>query len=242
MSRARVALLLILAGLAAPVGAQTGLELIEVSLRQHAPPVFLYREETLILSNNLGQHTVRTLRHYARNDEAGLRSLRTIETPVELRGIQINVARDADGTGRRGADPTSQVFGSDFSVADLEDEQPQNFIYERSADVELDRTPHRVVHALPRNEDVARATGYAERRIYLRKDNLFISRIDYQDRRGRLARRETFRDPRPDESGAWRPSMILMENLRDNRRSLLKIERRVHSRDYIPVDVFAGLP
>ena len=36
--------------------------------------------------------------------------------------------------------------------------------------------------------------------------------------------------------------LSVMENLRDNRRSLLKIERRVHSRDYVPVDVFAGLP
>lgn len=241
MNPARFALLA-LVFLAAPAWAQSGLELIEESLARHAQPAYVYTEEILVLSNNLGQHTVRTVRHYAQRDDNGLRSLRVIETPVELRGIEISVVRDARGAMRRGADPFSQVFGSDFSVADLEGEQPQNFVYTRTEDLELDRITHRVVHALPRDEAVARATGYAERRIYLRKDNLFISRIDYHDRRGRLARRETFRDPRPDETGAWRAGMILMENLRDQRRSLLKIERRVHSRDYIPADIFAGLP
>jgi hypothetical protein len=33
-----------------------------------------------------------------------------------------------------------------------------------------------------------------------------------------------------------------MEDLRDGRRSLLKVERRVHSPDYVPVSVFAGIP
>jgi hypothetical protein len=36
--------------------------------------------------------------------------------------------------------------------------------------------------------------------------------------------------------------MILMENLRDDRRTLLKIERRMYSPDYVPAAVFAGLP
>jgi hypothetical protein len=78
--------------------------------------------------------------------------------------------------------------------------------------------------------------------IYLRKDNLFVSRIDYHDREGRPARRQSFRDPIPDESGIWRAGMVLMEDLRDGRRTLLKIERRVHSADYVPAAVFARLP
>ena len=68
--------------------------------------------------------------------------------------------------------------------------------------------PH-LSHQGMRDERVARATGYSERRLYLRRDNLFVSRIDYFDRQGRLAKRQTFRDPRPDASGAWRAGMIL---------------------------------
>jgi hypothetical protein len=71
----------------------------------------------------------------------------------------------------------------------------------------------------------------------LRKDNLFVSRIDYSDRQGRPARRQSFRDPRAHE-GAWRAAMVLMENLREGHRTLIKVERRVHSPDYVPADVF----
>ena len=242
MNRARAALLLALACLAARAGAQSGSELIEESLRRQAPPPYVYEEQALVLSDRLGQHTVRTARYYARRDENGRRQLLVIDTPAESHGMAVFVARDARGGARRGADASSPVFGSDFSVADFEGEQPQDFRYQREDNQDLDRVPHHVLRALPRDETVARATGYGERRIYLRKDNLFVSRIDYQDRQGRLAKRQTFRDPRPDDSGAWRAGMILMENLRDDRRTLLKVERRMYSPDYVPAAVFAGLP
>lgn len=226
--------------------AQSGFDLMQASLLRHALPPYLYEEQALVLSDSLGQHTVRTARHYARRDENGRTRLLVIDTPAESHGMSVFIARDAQGGSRRGADASSPVFGSDFSVADFEGEQPQDFRYQREDSEDLDRVPHHVLRALPRDDAVARATGYGERRIFLRKDNLFVSRIDYQDRRGRPAKRQSFRDPRPDDSGAWRPGMILMQDLRDGRRTLLKFERRVHSADYVPAAVFdnlrAGLP
>jgi hypothetical protein len=162
-----------------------------------------------------------------------------IETPAESKGSAIYVGRDAPDGRRRGAAPSSPVFGSDFAVADLEAEQVQDFDYQREADHDLDRVPHHALRAVPASEAVANATNYHERRLYLRKDNLFITRIEYKDRQGRLARRQTFRDPQAEESGAWRANMILMEDLVGGRRSLLKTERRALSPDYIPADVFA---
>ena len=35
--------------------------------------------------------------------------------------------------------------------------------------------------------------------------------------------------------------MILTEDLLEERRTLIKIERRVHSADYVPDTIFAGL-
>jgi hypothetical protein len=34
--------------------------------------------------------------------------------------------------------------------------------------------------------------------------------------------------------------MVLMEDLRERHSTLLKIERRVHSADYVPADLFAA--
>ena len=242
MKPAVLALLLLTACLAPAAGAQSGRELIEESLRRHAPPASVYEEQTLVLSDPQGRYTVRTVRRYARHGANGSTDLLVMETPEESKGTAIYVAREAAGGTRRGTTASSPLFGSNFTVADLEAEQTRNFTYERDDDHDLDRVPHFVLRALPADESVARATEYRQRRIYLRKDNLFISRIDFRDSEGRLTRRQTFRDPRPDESGVWRPGMILMEDLRDGRRTLLKIERRVHSPDYVPAAVFAGIP
>ncbi len=239
MVRVVCAALLPLLVLAGPdAAAQDALKLVEDSLQRHALPESVYEDQTLILGNPLGHYTVRTLRYYARSDLRGSRRLAVIDTPEELRGMAVLVTRDAKGGARQGPDPASPLFGSNLTVADLEGEQTGDFFYELEESQDLDRIPHLVVKATPKDASTGRALGYASRRIYLRKDNLFMSRMDFLDRQGRLARRVTFRDPRPDESGAWRAGMVLAEDLREERRTLLKIERRVHSADYVPESVF----
>ena len=242
MKSACVALSFVLACLGAEAGSQSGGELMEESLRRHAQPAHVYQEQAMVLSDRLGRRSVRTMRYYAQHDQDTSRSLLVIETPSESKGTAIFISRGAYGGLRHGPAASSPVFGSNFSVGDLEAEQPRDFRYERDDNQDIDLVPHYVLRAFPADASAARSTGYRERKIYLRRDNLFVSRIDYHDREGRLAKRQTFRDPSPDESGAWRAGMILMEDQRDGRRSLLKIERRVHSSDYVPADVFAGLP
>ena len=234
---ARLLLACLFTGSASPALAQTGLELMEDAIRKQAPPAHVFEEQVLVLSDTAGQHTVRTARFYLRSDAAGTRRLMVIDTPQVLRGLRVYVSRDASGV-RRGPAGASLVFGSDYTVADFEGEQTAEHAYEREPAQELDRVTHFLVRATPKDDAVARATGYGTRRIYLRKDNLYVSRIDYLDRQGRLARRQTFKDPRPDASGAWRPGMVLTEDMREDRRTLLKVERRVHSADYVPSGVF----
>ncbi len=216
-----------------------GRSLIEASLQRHALPAHLYEEQSMILTDRLGQHTVRTTRFYAQFDGQRWRKLLVIESPAELKGSRHTLDLSAtDKTAGRevGAPP---VFGSDFSVADLAGEQTSDTRYEITGGTDLDRIPHHVVRATP-------ATGRSlnsvtERHLYLRKDNLYISRVDYLDRDARVLKRLSRRDPRADDSGAWHANMMLMENLKERRRSLLKVERRVQSPDYIPDSIFAGL-
>lgn len=240
MTRRHAVALLAAFGLAAPAGAADGRALIEDSLRRHAPPAHVYEERTLLLGDAGGRNSVRSARYYARRDDAGTRQLLVIDSPAEARGLALYFARDAAG-GRHGAAASSAVFGSDFAVADLEGEQPQAYDYQLAGAQDILRVPHHLLRAVPRADAAPPLPVYRERQIYLRKDNLFVTRIDYLDGQGRTLRRQTFRDPRPDESGAWRPGMVLMEDLSRQRRSLFKIERRVHSPDYVPDAVFAGL-
>jgi hypothetical protein len=207
----------------------------------------VYEELPLLSSDTAGRYTVRTARHYVRAREGGLQRLLVIDTPLEARGSALLVRRDAGGAVNRDVvlpalaaraaaaaeEPaaTGPLFGTDFLLDDLEAENPAEFRYEAKGETDIDRVTHFVVRAAPR-------AGGPERRLYLRKDNLFLSRIEYSDALGRPARRQSFRDPRPHDSGAWRAAMILMENLRDGHRTLIKVERRVHSADYVPPEVF----
>ena len=238
VSRALLPLLVLFATGAA---AQNARELIDESLRRHVLPPYVYQEQTLVLGDSLGQNTVRTLRYYARRDANGTKRLAVINTPEELRGMAVLITRDAKGGDRHGPAPASPLFGSNLTVADFEGEQPADFTYEFEEGQDLDRVSHHVLKATPKDADISRATGYGVRRLYLRKDNLFLSRVDTLDRQGRLARRLTFRDTRPDENGVWRAGMILAEDLREERRTLLKVDRRVHSADYVPDSVFGQL-
>ena len=238
MKRIFYGLAAVFAGLAGPALAQTGRELIEESLRRHAPPTSAYEEHAMVIADRQAQYGMRTLRYYAQRDGHVTRKRHVIESPSELKGAAIQIERDDQTGARRGPAPTTAVFGTNFLVADLEGEHPDDFLYQRSGDVDLERVPHIVVRAQPAVAAVTRTTSYYERYLYLRKDNFFLSRIDYYDREGRPARRLSYRAARPDEFGIWRASMILMEDLRDGRRSLLKVERRVHSPDYIPTGVF----
>ena len=222
--------------------------LVEASLRRHGGAPHLYEELTLLSSDAAGRYTVRTARHYVRMRGGALQRLLVIDTPHDARGSALLVRRDAGGALQRdvvlpalvsrregkaeAVAPDGPLFGTDFMLADIEEEMPDDFRYEAEGETDIDRVPHFVVRALPRE-----GAG-PQRRLYLRKDNLFVSRIDYGDGHGRPARRQSFRDPRAHESGAWRAAMVLMENLRDGHRTLLKVERRVHSADYVPDDVF----
>lgn len=264
MSRILAALFLLLIAGAAGAASDSGRDLIEESLRRHGPPPFAYEELTIVLRDAAGRQRVRTARHYRRTDADGsVQRLLAMQSPADVRGSALLLkSRNGEPVERQlflpalgralSYDPAGgnveRVFGSDLSLADLEGERPALHTYEREADRDLDRIPHHAIRARPavaagvsgRNAAAPRATGYGDRRLFLRKDSLFLARIDYFNREGRLIRQQTFRDPRPDGDGALRPSMILMVDLRERHSTLLKVDRRIHSPDYVPAELSAA--
>jgi hypothetical protein len=264
MKRALAALLPLLflwaiAG-AARAAPDSGRELIEESLRRHGPPPFAYEEWTIVLRDAAGRQRVRTARHFRRTDADGtVQRLLAMQSPADVRGSAL-LLKSKNGEpverllylpalGRNlSYDPATgsveRVFGTDLSLADIEGERPALHAYEREADRDLDRIPHHSIRARPAGAAGSKASphanGYGDRRLFLRKDSLFLTRIDYFDRGGRLIRQQTFRDPRPDGDGALRPAMILLVDLRERHSTLVKVDRRVHSADYVPAELSAS--
>lgn len=256
MIRALVLFLLLAAGAARAAAPDGGRALVEESLRRHGPAPFAYEELTIVLRDAAGKQRVRTARHYRRSEADGtVRRLIAMQSPADVRGSALLLTlKNGDPVERQLLLPAlgkaftygpvtesvERVFGTDLSLADLEEERPSLYAYAREADRDLDRIPHHSIRAKLADARVPHATGYGERRLFLRKDNLFLSRIDYFDRHGKLIRQQTFRDPRPDGEGALRPAMILLQDLRERHSTLIKVDRRIHSPDYVPADLSAA--
>jgi len=235
-------------------GAPDGAGIVERALAHRSQACCIYQEMTMILSDAAGERGVRRIRWFERRESDGSRRLLlAFVAPADVRGTAIALTREALGVtqgeiylpalGRplgvvAGTTGAMRLVGSDFRIADLLGEAPRGFAYAREADAEIDRSMHFVVRATPSDATAQRAGG-GLRRYYVRKGDFFLVRIDFHDVRGRLARRESFRDPKQVEPGTWQADMVLMEDFAERHRTLIKIERRVFSSDYVPADIFS---
>lgn len=239
---------------AAAYGAPDGSGIMDRE-RAHRPQACcIYQELTMILSDAAGERGVRRIRWYERRERDGSsRLLLVFVAPVDVRGAAVLLTRDAPGSARgeiylpalgrplglvAGTTSAMALVGSDFNLADLLGEAPRGFVYAREADAEIDRSMHYVVRATPADAAAQRAGG-GLRRYYVRKGDYFLVRIDFHDAQGRLARRQTFRDPKQVEPGAWQADMVLMEDFGERHRTLIKVGRRVFSPEYVPPEIFS---
>jgi hypothetical protein len=256
--RPAIAMLAALAALAAAPGAARAAPDaagIMEQVRSHRPQACcIYQELTMILSDPAGEGGVRRIRWFERHEPDGSRRLLLVfVAPADMRGAAVLVTRDASGNARgevhlpalgrpldlaprtAGAMP---LAGSDFRLADLFRGAPGDFTYAREADAEIERGMHYVIRATPVKGAEPR-TGEGVRRHFVRKGDHFLVRTDFHDARGVLARRQSFRDAREVEPGVWQADMILMEDFSARHRTLLKVERRVFSPDYVPAAIFS---
>jgi hypothetical protein len=252
--RAAAALAALAAVSAAAQAAPDGSGIMD-RVRAHRPQACcIYQELTMILSDAAGERGVRKIRWYERREADGSgRLLLVFVAPADVRGAAVLAMRDASGAARgevylpalgkpfdldSGTAGAMPLVGSDFRLGDLLSEVPGDFTYARVADAEIDRSMHYVVRATPLKAAAQRAGGGA-RLYYVRKADYFLVRTDFLDTHGALARRQSFRDPKQVEPGVWQADMILMEDPGERHRTLLKVERRVFSPEYVPAEIFS---
>lgn len=239
------------AGAAEPWTGQSIME--EVFRRQRLLP-YVYEELTLILKDRAGNRDVRKAHHFLRVEEDGtVKYLLVFDTPAEVRGVALLKVDHPSGPwecgiylpafGKRLLSQAGKSWGgffldTDFTIGDLTSDAPADFRYVRAADQKVDLAPCYVVEVVPQNEETERATGYGLRRHFIRQDIFRMVRTDYYDPRGRFFKRQTFHDPTRVQGDLWEANMALMENHRERHETLIKTDRRVISRDYVPPEIF----
>jgi hypothetical protein len=227
----------------------------EVARRHEYFPYTLERQ-TLILMDESGQRNTRKLRRLSRVEADGtLKFLLIFDDPPEVRGAALlairrtGVALQSDmylpAFGQTmiqvAGDPQgSRFLGTDFALEDLTTELAGDFRYVRGEDSELDGISGFVIDAFPLHEGTAKTTGYGRKRHFVRQDIFFITRTDYFDRNDRLVKRQTRHDLKRVDGDMWRADMVLMEDYRQRHKTLIKIEQRVFSPDYVPAELFSA--
>ena len=216
------------------------------------PLIYGVAEQVMVLIDSGGNRDTRKLRRYSRLDSAESgRYLLLFDNPPEVRGVGLLTSIEPAGKiqagiflpayGPRllesiGQNQSETFLGTDFSVNDLLPEPLDKYQFRRQQDERSDGTDYYVLDVF--DKQASPDTDFAIKRHYVRKDNFYITRTDSFDKHGRLRKRQTHHDLKPLGDDMWRADMILMEDLKANHQTLIKIVRRIFSRDYVPEELF----
>lgn len=232
----------------------TGPRIMQESVRRHEQFPYVYEEQTMVLIDAGGNRTVRRCRRFTRYEESGeVKFLLVFDEPEEIRGVALLARRAPDGTTTRGVylpafgselkEPTDSglgehFLGTDFAVEDLTSELAEDFRYVRQRDRIVEDIEYFVVDAYPISKRAGRAGGFGLRRHTVRKDNFMVVQTDVYDTTLRFYKRISHHDLRQVDGESWRANMIVANDRRESHRTLLKVDRRVYSQDYVPAGVF----
>lgn len=237
-----------------------GLELMQEVYKRHQQFAYIYEEQSMVMMDSNGHRDTRKVRRYSRVEEDGsVKYLLLFDSPDEISGVALLANRDTQGmiqkfiylpafgeqlienvsSGRDG-----KFLGTDFSIENLAGEVLDDYVYVRRPDKKSQDIEYFVIDVYQRengvDETLLSTNTQVNRRHFICKDNFYITRTDYFDARGNVYKKQSQHDLKPVDGKMWRANMILMENIREQHQTLIKIDRRVFSRDYVSEDIFTA--
>ncbi|NKB36506.1 MAG: outer membrane lipoprotein-sorting protein [Gammaproteobacteria bacterium] len=250
--------LLTLALLLAPVmavasPALSGIEIMEEIYRRHQQYPYVYEQQSMVMRDRYGKRDTRKAHRYSRVEEDGSAKFMLIfDYPQEIEGVTVLAVRDPSGVMKKSVylpafaeqliensaeDNFGNFLGTDFTVENIVGEVLSDYRYERRQDRNMNNMPYFVIDVYQAANDEA---DHPLRRHFVRQDNFFIGQTEHLDNLGRLHKRQTYHDLKAVDGQMWRSGMILMEDVKEQHQSLLKVTRRWFSHDYVPAEMFTA--
>ncbi len=208
----------------------------------------------MILVDSSGHREVRRSRLFSRLEFNGsVKFLLIFDQPEEIRGVALLATRTNDGHVHRGvylpafgkefkqprgSGLDGQFLGTDFTIADLTPEPMKEFRYVRQLDQHIEGQAYFVVESYPLTEQHQLQHGLGLRKHLLRQDNYAIVQSDIYDANLRFYKRISYHDMKRVDGNSWRANTIIAHDRRDTHRTVLKIDNRVYSQDYVPAEIF----
>jgi len=238
----------------------TGLEIMQEIHKRHKQFAFIYEEQSMVMIDRNGDGVTRKVKRYSRiEDDGTVKFLLLFDSPEEIRGVALLASRDASGKTKKyvylpafgeqliesmssGLD--GKFLGTDFSIESITGEVLDDYVYVRRPDKKINNVEYFVIDVYRTEKEFSENTLPADkqaiRRHSVSKNNFYITKTEYFDNRGRVYKKQTHHDLRPVDGTMWRADMILMEDSKEHHRSLIKINRRIFSRDYVSAEIFTA--
>ena len=236
------------------LAAMDGRQIMDEVYRRHQQYPYIYEEQSMVMEDSAGNRDTRKLIRYSRSEDDGtIRFMVIFQYPREVKGVALLANRNPDGTVLKSVylpalgpklfessatGSSGSLLGSDFSIENLTGEVLDDYQYLRRPDMTMDNTSHFLVDVFPAGVDLGKDS--ALRRHYVRKDNFFIIRTDHYDRNARIYKQQSMHDLKQIDGDMWSADMTLMVDQRSRHQTLLKVDRRVFSRDYVPAEMFTA--
>ena len=234
----------------------TGRAIMDEVFKRHKLFPYVFEKLTMILIDSAGNRDVRKARRFSRVEpDTTVKYLLILDHPDEIRGVALLAIRHPSGRieskiylsafgkelkSTSGKNSGNHFLGTDFAIEDLMADVLSDFRYVRKKDYKIGKILYFVVESFPKDSEIERASGYGLRRHFIRQDNFYIVRTDYYDPLGRFLKRRTDHDLKMVDSTMWRANMILMENHKEQHKTLIKINQRGFSHDYVPPEMFTS--
>lgn len=175
-------------------------------------------------------------------DEEDSKALTIIVEPASERGVGMlqydygDITRDPDqwiylsaigkpkrvASGKQDEDEAKKgsLFGSEFSLEDMEKIRLKDYVFTKEAEVKYSGRDCLVIQMTP-TEKRAKKSNYSKILIWVDKENFNTLKTQYYDRKGVYVKRKTETDWVL-ENGVWYPKTQTMNNLIESRISILK--------------------
>jgi hypothetical protein len=204
-----------------------------------------YGEEIMLLKDlKAGTQEKRMARRYSKENEAGLgRSMFSFLSPADIAGTAVltweqtteddqwlympatkKMQRIASGSKK------NYFMGTDFTYEDMEPEDIDNFNYTilKTEAVSLDgkEWPCWVIESAPANEEKSKASGYSKRILWVAQNAFITLKVEFYDKRARLAKTQTLYELENVTGSVWRPKKTMMDNTAKSSQTLTMVANR----------------
>ncbi|GHC02568.1 outer membrane lipoprotein-sorting protein [Cerasicoccus arenae] len=232
------------------IPSKTGAQIMDEVVNRHKAKTELELIKLVVVDEEGNTQVREMISVFSQDDKGDANYMIRFLSPSDVKGITL-LTKDAQsddpeqwfympalGQARKimGENRSGYFMGSDFTFEDLRRENVEEHSYYRLQDDEVNGSQVYVVMAAPANVDIQSATGYANRLLYINRDNFNVLKVEFYEEGKtepvKVLEADQYAEVTEDSS-VDRPARIRMNNKTSGTYSVMTLMK---SRLNVPVD------